>query len=188
MREATLPRNNIVGLTKTRFSPRRYLSQEYDDDINDKFGEIFELYDDIKLIGEEQKINIISSRQFSEDDLLRQHRFCFSDESYDPTAQQVLNNVKFQLEAYRKDGDLVELDAYFSEEDRLLERRAPPRYPEKSIKAVRYVAACPLCGGRVSATKGRLEFFGRIVGRCEEAPVEHAYSFDHVTRNGRLLR
>ncbi len=74
------------------------------------------------------------------------------------------------------------------DEDRLLERRAPPRHPEKSIKAVRYVAKCPLCGGKVSATKGRLEFFGRIIGRCEEAPVEHAFSFDHITRNGKLLR
>ena len=75
-----------------------------------------------------------------------------------------------------------------TEADRLLERRGPSRYPEKSIKAVRYVAHCPICGGRVSATKGRLEFFGRIVGRCEEAPVEHVFSFDHVTRNGKCLR
>lgn len=92
----------------------KYLSQKYDDEINDKFGEIFELYDDIKLIGEDQKINIISSRQFSEDDLLRQHHICFSDESYDPTAQQVLNNVKFQLDAYRKGETLDELDSYIS--------------------------------------------------------------------------
>lgn len=74
------------------------------------------------------------------------------------------------------------------DEDRLLERRAPPRHPDNSIKAVRYVTDCPLCGGKVSATKGRLEFFGRIVGRCEEAPVEHVYSFDHITRSGKLLR
>ena len=72
--------------------------------------------------------------------------------------------------------------------DRLLERRAPPRHQDKSIKAVRYVAKCPLCGGKVSATKGRFEFFGRIVGRCDEAPVEHVFSFDHVTRNGSYLR
>lgn len=74
------------------------------------------------------------------------------------------------------------------DEDRLLERRVPPRYPDKTIKAVRYVAKCPLCGGNVLATKGRLEFFGRIVGRCEEAPVEHVFSFDHITRDGKLLR
>lgn len=74
------------------------------------------------------------------------------------------------------------------DEDRLLERRAPPRHPDKAIKAVRYVAKCPLCGGKVSATKGRVEYFGRIVGRCEEAPVEHVFSFDHITRDGRWLR
>lgn len=74
------------------------------------------------------------------------------------------------------------------DEDRLLERRSPPRHPDKTIKAVRYVANCPLCGSKVSATKGRLEFFGRIVGRCEEAPVEHVFSFDHITRDGRWLR
>lgn len=74
------------------------------------------------------------------------------------------------------------------DDDRLLERRFPPRYPDKTIKAVRYVAPCPLCGGKVSATSGRLEFWGRIVGRCEEAPVEHVFSFDHVTRNGKHLR
>lgn len=73
-------------------------------------------------------------------------------------------------------------------DDRLLERRVPPRYADKTIKAVRYVAHCPLCGGKVSATSGRLEFWGRIVGRCEEAPVEHVFSFDHVTRDGRHLR
>jgi hypothetical protein len=67
------------------------------------------------------------------------------------------------------------------DEDHLLEGRSPPRNSDKSIKAVRYVAKCPLCGGKVLATKGRLEFFGRIVGRCEEAPVEHAFSFDRIT-------
>ncbi|KPD17402.1 hypothetical protein ADM96_19585 [Burkholderia sp. ST111] len=92
----------------------KYLGQKYDDDINDKFGEIFELYDDIKLTGEEQKINIISSRQFTEDDLLRHHHICFSDESYDPTGQQVLDNVKTQLLDCRKTGDFAALDAYMS--------------------------------------------------------------------------
>ncbi|AOY92175.1 hypothetical protein BKK79_10555 [Cupriavidus sp. USMAA2-4] len=92
----------------------KYLAQKYDDAINDKFGEIFELYDDIKLGGEEQKINIISSRQFSEDDLLRHHHICFSGESFDPTAQQVLDNVKSQLAELRKGGDAAALDAYLS--------------------------------------------------------------------------
>ena len=80
----------------------KYLSSKYDDDINNKFGEIFELYDDIKKTGEDQKINIISSKQFSEDDLLRHHHICFSNDSYDPTGQQVLDNVKSKLLEFRK--------------------------------------------------------------------------------------
>jgi hypothetical protein len=60
------------------------------------------------------------------------------------------------------------------DDDTLLERREPPRFDEKSIKAVRYVASCPICGGNVTATKGGLEFFRRIVGRCEFAPEEVA--------------
>lgn len=72
--------------------------------------------------------------------------------------------------------------------DRLLEHRYPPRYPEKSVKSVRYTSKCPICGGTISAQSGGLEFWRRIVGRCEHAPVEHVYSFDHVTRSGKLLR
>lgn len=92
----------------------KYLREKYDNDINDKFAEIFELYDDIKLIGEDQKINIISSKQFNEDDLLRHHHICFSEESYDPTGQQVLDNVKFNLLSSRKNEDWVSLDIYIS--------------------------------------------------------------------------
>jgi len=92
----------------------KYLSEKYDDDINDKFGEIFELYDDIKLIGEDQKINIINSKQFNEDDLLRHHHISFSQESYDPTGQQVLDNVKLNLLGFRKNNDFASLDTYIS--------------------------------------------------------------------------
>ena len=92
----------------------KYLERKYDDKINNIFGEIFELYDDIKLIGEEQTINIISSKLFTEDDLLRQHHICFSEESYDPTAQQVMDNVKLALVAYRKNGELEKLDDFIT--------------------------------------------------------------------------
>jgi len=90
----------------------KYLESKYDDKINDIFGEIFELYDDIKLLGEEQGINIISSKLFTEDDLLRQHHICFSEESYDPTAQQVMDNVKLALVDFRKNGDSSDLDGF----------------------------------------------------------------------------
>lgn len=92
----------------------KYVLEKYDNEINDKFGEIFELYDSIKTIGEDQKINIVSSKQFSEDDLLRHHHICFSQESYDPTGQQVLDNVKASLYEFRKNGDIPSLDAYVS--------------------------------------------------------------------------
>lgn len=92
----------------------KYLTGKHDNEINEKFGEIFELYDDIKTTGENQRINIINSKQFSEDDLLRHHHICFSEDSYDPTAQQVLDNVKFNLLDHRKNKDLNQLDAYIS--------------------------------------------------------------------------
>ena len=89
----------------------KYLAGRYDERINDTFGEIFERYDDIKLTAEQQRINIINSRQFNEDDLLRQHHVCFSDVSFDPTALQVLDDVKQQLQALRG-SDGPELEAY----------------------------------------------------------------------------
>jgi len=92
----------------------KYLKAKYDDKINNIFGEIFELYDDIKLIGEEQGINIISSKLFTEDDLLRQHHICFSEDSCDPTAQQVMDNVKLALVDYRKNGTTDELDKFIT--------------------------------------------------------------------------
>lgn len=73
-------------------------------------------------------------------------------------------------------------------DDRLLERREPPRFGDRSIKAVRYATTCPICAGKITVKTGGLEFWGRLVGRCEHSPVEHVFSFDHVTRNGRYLR
>jgi hypothetical protein len=74
------------------------------------------------------------------------------------------------------------------DDDRLLETRFPPRFQTKAIRAVRYTTSCPICGGKVIAKPGGREFRDRFVGRCEEAPIEHVFSFDHVTRDGRGLR
>jgi len=71
---------------------------------------------------------------------------------------------------------------------RLLEFRKPPRFPEITIKAVSYSATCPICGAKVIAKSGGLEFFGRLIGRCDDAPVEHIFSFDHISRQGAWLR
>lgn len=90
----------------------KYLEEKLDDTINEVFGEIFELYDDIKLIGEEQNINIIGSRLFTEDDLMRHHHICFSEENYDPTAQAVMENVKASLVEFRKKNDVRKMEKY----------------------------------------------------------------------------
>ena len=92
----------------------KFLKGKYDSKINDIFGEIFELYDDIKLIGEEQGINIISSKSFTEDDLLRHHHICFSEESYDPSAQEVMDNIKMTLSNYRKGHLSNEIDQFIA--------------------------------------------------------------------------
>lgn len=53
---------------------------------------------------------------------------------------------------------------------------------------VRYAATCPICGARVQIESGGREFHGRLVGRCQESPDEHIYSFDRVTKSGKSLR
>lgn len=74
------------------------------------------------------------------------------------------------------------------DDDRLLEYRYPPRYSDKSIKGVRYTGSCPICGGKVVAKSGGIRRWNRIVGQCEESPIEHVFSFDHITRIGPVLR
>jgi len=100
----------------------KYLDKKYDHTINETFGEIFELYDNIKLTGEKQGINIIASKQFNEDDILRYHHITFSSESYDPTVSQVMDNVKSKLMTFRKNKQFDELEEYLkSYLDSLLE-------------------------------------------------------------------
>lgn len=70
----------------------------------------------------------------------------------------------------------------------LLEWRCPPLHPRKSMHRVRYSGTCPLCRGRVDVD-AQAWFLpaDRLIGRCENAPAAHRYSFDHVTRRGRPL-
>ena len=44
-----------------------------------------------------------------------------------------------------------------------------------------------ICGAKVQVDSGEREFRGRLVGRCQESPDEHAFSFDRVTRSGKAL-
>jgi hypothetical protein len=55
------------------------------------------------------------------------------------------------------------------------------------IRLVRYSAACPICGATIYLEKGEPDYRRRLVGRCYESPREHVFSFDRITRCGRLL-
>ncbi|MEW6766283.1 MAG: hypothetical protein AB1344_10930 [Pseudomonadota bacterium] len=73
-------------------------------------------------------------------------------------------------------------------EDRLLEIQQSEELGCNIIRLTRYTADCPICGAKVRVQPGRREFHRRLVGRCARAPVEHVFSFDHITRRGMSLR
>ncbi len=81
----------------------RYLSRKLDKDINDKFGQMFEIYDQIKHVGINNSIDLISGRygEFNEDNIMRYHFVTFSNEDYDPTASYVLGFLKRKLKEFR---------------------------------------------------------------------------------------
>lgn len=62
-----------------------------------------------------------------------------------------------------------------------------PASPSR-LGLVRYAATCPICGARVMLDNGGREFHRRLVGRCQESPDEHVFSFDRVARSGKHLR
>ena len=94
------------------FYSNRYLDGELDDRINTSFGKVFTYYDDIKYASTLHCISTISSNNFSEDDILRHHHICFSGSSYDPSSEQVMNDLKATLVQLRKDEDKAKLKEY----------------------------------------------------------------------------
>jgi uncharacterized protein with ParB-like and HNH nuclease domain len=81
----------------------RYLNKELDDQVNDYFSDIFEIYDDIKHLGEELKINLLNNKDFNEDNLMRYHFVTYNNEDYDPSAGFVLQFLKNQLTKLRNE-------------------------------------------------------------------------------------
>lgn len=67
-----------------------------------------------------------------------------------------------------------------------INRSKDPDAPS-TIHVYRYSAECPICGWMVKLDKGEPDFPGRIVGRCEENPHEHVFSFDRSNKQGRRL-
>lgn len=58
----------------------------------------------------------------------------------------------------------------------------------KSARMIKYAAQCPTCGAQVLLGEGEPDFPRRIVGRCQESPREHVFSFDRATLTGYRLR
>ena len=92
----------------------RYLNKALDSEVNDIFGEIFELYDDIKAIADDEKIGLIRSKDFTEDNIMRYHFICFSDEDYDATAGFVLGFLKRRLSDMRSSNDTKGMSAFIT--------------------------------------------------------------------------
>lgn len=62
--------------------------------------------------------------------------------------------------------------------------RAKDAGTPSTLSVHRYSATCPTCGWMVKLDNGDPEFPRRIVGRCEENPREHVFSFDRSTKQG----
>lgn len=92
----------------------KYLNKTLDSKVNDIFGEIFELYDDIKAIADDENIGLIRSKDFNEDNIMRYHFICFSDEDYDATAGFVLGFLKRRLSELRASNDTKSMSAFIT--------------------------------------------------------------------------
>src|SRR5690606_4102637 len=57
-------------------------------------------------------------------------------------------------------------------------RELDVKRPGSTLKLVVFAGECSICKGRVSIGPGGLRFWGRLVGRCEDSPREHVFSFD----------
>jgi len=52
------------------------------------------------------------------------------------------------------------------------------------IRLVRYSGVCPVCAGQIELRYGAGHESRRLFGCCIEAPQDHVFSFDRVTRKG----
>lgn len=58
---------------------------------------------------------------------------------------------------------------------------------EKWIRLVRFTADCPLCGGGIELAKGKPDQNKPLVGRCQESPHSHVFSFDRALQVGTYI-
>lgn len=58
----------------------------------------------------------------------------------------------------------------------------------RTFSIVRHWGPCPVCAADVELSEGGREFPDRVIGRCNDAPTEHVFSFDPVRLVGVPLR
>jgi hypothetical protein len=83
----------------------KYLSGSLDTKVSEAFGEMFELYDDIKSVADDENILLIRNREFNEDNIMRYHFICFSDENYDASSDYIFSFLKRKLSEMRASKD-----------------------------------------------------------------------------------
>ena len=88
----------------------RYLAGNLDEFINDRFGQIFRDYDKAKEIGTKRGVQLVSTKAFDEDDVMRYHFLSYPNEKYDydAVADYVLNEfLKATLKKLRGQTDAL---------------------------------------------------------------------------------
>lgn len=55
------------------------------------------------------------------------------------------------------------------------------------LQLVRYTAVCPVCAGTLELRYSQGPNTRRLVGCCVEAPHDHVFSFDRISRTGRRI-
>lgn len=70
----------------------------------------------------------------------------------------------------------------------LAKREGAEKDTPRSLRLIKYAAECPICRAQVLLDVGEPDFPRRIVGRCQESPREHVFSFDRVKKIGYRLR
>lgn len=89
----------------------RLLDGKLDDEINNKFGEIFRYYNNIKEIGKHFEIETIARDNFTEDSIMRYHFLAYADDKYDYRASEnyVLDEyLKKTLKGIKSNEDKLE--------------------------------------------------------------------------------
>jgi hypothetical protein len=101
--------------SKLFYFSNKYLEGELDQSINVSFGSIFVSYDSIKEISKQQKIGIVSSKEFTEDNFLKHHHICFSADSNDPSSDVIMRDIDSTLKEFRDENNFDGMKYYISD-------------------------------------------------------------------------